>query len=597
MIIPMKKISFITHHADYEVFLNELQQLGVLHIIEKQKDVSEGIKQKYGLIADINLAIKMLESRKPNGTKHDIEEKGLEVLSEIQNTETAIEEKQQQLAIVLKEIDEISPWGKFSIKKIEELQQAGIIIRFFAVANRKFKRKWRSNHNIQVVAIVKGMRYFVIVQQNVKEEIFLPDVEELVAPERTLAEAVEEKNALENEIERLKNKLDSYAKYAIPLLNSAKQQIETEAEYNKALETTERVAENRLMLLEGWFPEPKEADIHSFLEEKKVVYIVESANTDDKVPILLKNNKFTKLFEPIGNLFSMPNYKEMDLTPMFAPFFMLFFGFCLGDAGYGLLILLGATIFKPKLSEDVKPFLTLAQFLGGGTILFGILSGTLFGINLIESSIPLFSSVKHFFLDSEKMFNLALILGVIQILFGTAVRAVNQTRQNGFAYAVSPLGWILLILSLGDMNLTNFGGIVSTIALYISLAMIIWGSAPKGNIFAKLGAGIWDLYGITGIFGDVLSYIRLFALGVSSAILGFVINEIALQILDSNAILGPIFFVVFLLIGHSANIVISSLGSFVHPMRLTFVEFYKNAGFAGGGKAYKPFKNKQIVNK
>ena len=120
--------------------------------------------------------------------------------------------------------------------------------------------------------------------------------------------------------------------------------------------------------------------------------------------------------------------------------------------------------------------------------------------------------------------------------------------------------------------------------------VIVFFSDLEISIPARIGKGIWDIYStVTGIFGDILSYIRLFALGLSSAILGFVINDIAMQILGSSAIFGPIFFVIFLLLGHGLNILISSLGSFVHPMRLTFVEFYKNAGFKGGGKQYKPF--------
>ena len=115
-------------------------------------------------------------------------------------------------------------------------------------------------------------------------------------------------------------------------------------------------------------------------------------------------------------------------------------------------------------------------------------------------------------------------------------------------------------------------------------------SDPDINIFARFGKGIWDLYSaITGIFGDVLSYIRLFALSASGGILGYVINSISLPVLHSVPVLGPILFIIIMVIGHGANIALSGLGAFVHPMRLTFVEFYKNAGFEGGGKKYKPY--------
>jgi V/A-type H+-transporting ATPase subunit I len=199
-------------------------------------------------------------------------------------------------------------------------------------------------------------------------------------------------------------------------------------------------------------------------------------------------------------------------------------------------------------------------------------------------------------LDSQKTFYLALAIGLFQILFGLIIKAVNSIRMFGWQYAIPSIGWFILILAILDIALLKLAPFSKYIA-WFAVALIVFWSDPKAGILGRIGKGIWDLYGITGIFGDVLSYIRLFALGISSAILGFVINTIALQILGSAPIIGHIFFVIFLLIGHTANLLISSLGSFVHPMRLTFVEFYKNAGFIGGGKEYKPFKNKLIIKK
>jgi V/A-type H+-transporting ATPase subunit I len=139
------------------------------------------------------------------------------------------------------------------------------------------------------------------------------------------------------------------------------------------------------------------------------------------------------------------------------------------------------------------------------------------------------------------------------------------------------------------MGLLHIGGGVSVYTAWLGVGLIVWFSNPKASVGGRIGKGLWDLYGITGFFGDLLSYIRLFALGVSSAVLGFVINDIALQIKGFMPVVGPILFVVFLIVGHTANLLIASLGAFVHPMRLTFVEFYKNAGFAGGGNAYRPY--------
>ncbi len=167
----------------------------------------------------------------------------------------------------------------------------------------------------------------------------------------------------------------------------------------------------------------------------------------------------------------------------------------------------------------------------------------------------------------------------------------------GWQYAMMPIGWIIMMLGIIDIATTKLAPGFNMYLILTGTAIVIAFSDPTAGVFGRLGKGIWELYGITGIFGDILSYVRLFALGISGAILGFVVNTIALQIKDSAPIIGPIFFVIFLIVGHLANLAISSLGSFVHPMRLTFVEFYKNAGFTGGGKQYKPFKNKLLINK
>ncbi|NTW25603.1 MAG: hypothetical protein HGA37_12970 [Lentimicrobium sp.] len=269
---------------------------------------------------------------------------------------------------------------------------------------------------------------------------------------------------------------------------------------------------------------------------------------------------------------------------------MMFFGFCMGDVGYGLLLVLIGIFMKKRVAPAIRPFLTLAVYLGIATLFFGVVTGTIAGFDM--EKIPLFGSLRGMMLSDQQIFYLALAIGLFQILFGLGIQAYSKYRQFGFAYAVSPLGIIIGVLALLDIALVKQGGMISKIFLYLSLAMIVLWSDPNLGIFGRLGKGVWDLYGIiTGIFGDTLSYIRLFALGASSGILGFVINSISLPLLDSIPVLGPILFVIVMVVGHGANLMLAGLGSFVHPMRLTFVEFYKNAGFVGGGKKYNPFSN------
>jgi V/A-type H+/Na+-transporting ATPase subunit I len=344
--------------------------------------------------------------------------------------------------------------------------------------------------------------------------------------------------------------------------------------------------------LQGFVPQPVIKKVEDLCENRKIVYLKAKVKPTDEPPILLRNNRFASLFEPLGQLYSLPSYGELDMTPFFAPFFMLFFGFCLGDAGYGIVILISTFIFKNKVAKEWKPVLILARYLSLTTILFGILTGTLFGINLLTVETPWLRKLQNVMIDSNQAFSLALLLGLAQILFGLVLKAFNNYRQFGIKYSIGPIAWMILILSLTDNFVSKLTGDVSFYLSWIGVILILFFSNPEGNIFKRVGQGVWELYGITGLVGDLLSYIRLFALGISGAILGMVINDIALRLLQIDYV-GWLIFIIFLVIGHTANLLIASLGSFVHPLRLTFVEFYKNAGFSGGGTAYKPLERQK----
>ncbi|MBN2519939.1 MAG: ATPase, partial [Bacteroidales bacterium] len=267
--------------------------------------------------------------------------------------------------------------------------------------------------------------------------------------------------------------------------------------------------------------------------------------------------------------------------------------FCVGDTGYGLLILIGTLIYRRKASKTLKPILSLAAYLGSATIIMGLISGTFFGINLIEiKSYPL----RDIILEPLNLFWLAIGIGGVQIFYGMIIKAANQIKQYGFKYGLSTIGWIFLIINAGGLiGLKQIGienemlSLIFKIGFAIGGCMILFFANPDKNIIISIFSGLYNVYNVLiSIFGDLLSYIRLFALGISSSILGLVFNQIAIQFIDIG-IIGWLLFIIILLIGHGLNIFMACLGAFVHPMRLTFVEFYKNAGFTGGGKQYKPF--------
>ena len=594
MIIPMQKYSFLVYHKEYAAFLKDLQQLGVLHIIEKEAEISDDIKEKYQLVNRIDKIIKSLEKRETEKTDNCPDSDGLKIIEEIIQKQEELEALQQELATAHKELAKIMPWGDFSAEIINKLKDKNLYVRFYITSKKKFNTKLFSEYNAEIITESGNYIYFIIIQQG-DEELNI-DAEEVKQPKSSLSEVKKHIKETEDKITLINNDFDNYSKTSIPLLKKERETIAANLEYEKVILNTAVEADEKMKILEGWVPGTKKKQIDDFLEKSNILHIIEKATKKDKVPVLLQNNRFSKLFEPIGKLFSLPAYSELDLTVFFAPFFMMFFGFCLGDAGYGLLFVIGAGIYKLKAKKEIKPLLSLIQLLGIATVIFGIISGTFFGINLIDTKINLLADFRKLFLNPEEMFNVALILGALQIVFGMCIKAANQIKQYGFKHALATFGWLIILIGCGIyMGLIELGIIdTNNIILYAILSfggvLIVFFSDVEISIPARIGKGVWDIYStVTGIFGDLLSYIRLFALGLSSAILGFVINDIAMQILDSAPIIGPVLFVIFLILGHGLNILISSLGSFVHPMRLTFVEFYKNAGFTGGGKEYKPF--------
>lgn len=589
----MKKYAFLVYHADYHDFLEGLRRLGIIHVQQREVTPSEELMSTIREQKAIRDTLHLLRQR--SAPKREAagptSAKGLEVVAACQQLTDELEQLKQELGALNKEIDFLAPWGDFPVERLGQLEEANVYIHFFVCPQKQYQAAWEQAGLLMPVGAVGPDTYFVVITRTAEAPSI--EAEPVPAPKLALSQLSERRAALQQRIDTVEARLDHYAAVGPPALEAALRESEDKAQLMNVITSTKREAGGGIMLLKGFVPAPREAELIDFCEERGIPFLSEKPTPDDHPPVLLKNSAFSRLFEPIGELFALPNYREVDLTPYFAPFFMLFFGFCVGDAGYGLVLLLGAAIYKNRVDARRKPVLTLVQWLGVATVIFGALTGTFFGINLLEADYPFLERIRGFMLDSDQVFQLALALGMVQILFGLLLQARNRRQQYGFPYAVSTYGWIILLLSLLDLGFLKMAAPFSTYTAWGGVALILLFNDPKAGIFGRLGKGVWELYGITGIFGDLLSYIRLFALGISSAILGYVVNDIALQIKGSIPVLGPILFVLFLLVGHGLNLMIASLGAFVHPMRLTFVEFYKNAGFTGGGKPYRPLTSKE----
>lgn len=606
MIVPMMKYSFLVYHADYKAFLKELKQMGVLHVQVKKQEATPEMQD---LLRAYNDLLKTIRSLSVRGKDKVVSGEGprladgAAVWQRIREIEAELEQKQQQIGSLEKEAQLLVPWGDFSPERLEDLKQSGLYFRFLVCRDKYFDPAWEQEHYLQKVSAEGGFTYFVLLQREAGAS--LPEwegVDETLLPARSLSDLRKEQKALEAEVSRLNEELDSLATHQLGQLEAYAADLKSELDEANVLHQTQSEVEDHVRLIEGWVPQPKMAGLNAELDRRSILYVASRPTDDDKVPVQLKNNRFARVFESIGDLYELPNHKELDLVPFFAPFYMLFFGFSLGDAGYGLIILLAAIFMKYKVPK-MRSIMTLAQWLGLVTVVFGALTGTFFGIDLIEADIAWLDKWKAYMIDTDKLFNLALILGMIHILFGMVLKVVNVSITKGFAYSYATIGWLLLIVGSGlAYGLRELGAVSESVGTYVqngiliaSGSLILLFNHPRRSIVMNFLSGLWDVYGmVTGLVGDLLSYIRLFALGVSSAILGFVFNELAMSMRPDNVIFGPLVMIIILLVGHGMTLFMAGLGAFVHPIRLTFVEFYKNAGFTGGGKRYTPFAEKSL---
>lgn len=591
MITPMRKYELLLHERDYPAFLHALAELGIAHIQTIRRDLPAGAEYRLRQIKELDELIGFLQAQAAPEAPAAVAPSSADIASHIHQIDTLrnryqeLERQQEQLQNKRRQW---APWGDLPVEALQQLRDKGLHFHLFVCPRTAFDPAWQETFLLEPLWENERDLGFVIISESPQPQLPTQGGQPLTADDISLWASSWQQN--EREMAAISATLTSFVP-VLPQLEAARDAETMALRLAHVTHHTEQPAAAQLRLLGLYVPAHKTEALDQLLARHPLLFQHQKPGPADEVPVLLNNQRFSRLFHPIGDLFALPSYQELDLTPYFAPFFTLFFGMCLGDVGYGLLIVLGVLVARrrPALAAYKRIF-TLALILGSAAVGFGLLTGTLFGASLAKVDLPFLERWKLSFLNTDQLFNLALLLGLVQILFGMVLRMVNRVRMYGLVHGLSTLGWIVGIL--GGL-LFAAGAAWEALAMGLvgaGLSLILLFNEPGKPLWVQFGKGLWDLYGITGLFGDVLSYIRLFALGLASGILGLVVNNIAFSVLDGPPVLSWLFFVLILLIGHGLNFAISTLSAFVHPVRLTFVEFYKNAGFLGGGSAYDPFR-------
>lgn len=604
MITKMKKLTFLIYHKEYEQFLNQIRELGVVHIVEKQcgemDDRLQTFMQKRTLYKNILNAMYNLVGKETLGPVRA----GVsadEVVTTYEDLQVRIQELGQKLPQVDKDIAQMQVWGDFDWTIVGKLRDAGWQVQFYSCTEKEYDEAWETDYNAIPVQEQGGHVYFVTVTPGPLQGL---DMEPLRLPSTGLSGLLARKAETEKQIEQAQADLKSFCLANYKTLEYGNLLLQGDIDLLKVKLNSERMADGAVVLLEGWIPVDNEHEVKQLLENSGVYYEIRNATKEDNAPIKLRNNAFARMYEVLTKMYGMPDYAEFDPTPILAPFFSLFFAFCMGDAGYGVVLIILGFILKKKLSKSLNGMMNLVITLGVFTTVIGTILGTCFGVSLFD--LDLLDSLKQFMIVGkigettyDKQMLLALIIGVVHICIAMTVKAIGETVRYGFKESLSSWGWLLLVVgSVCTGGLSFFEIISEHVSTWAFI--IIGGISAIGiyllnnlhrNVLVNIGAGIWDTYNMaTGLMGDILSYIRLYALGLAGGMLGGVFNQLAFMVNDAaGPALGWLFCGLILVFGHTLNIAMSCLSAFVHPLRLTFVEYFKNSGYNGKGEEYAPF--------
>ena len=592
MIEKMTKYSFVMLSADKEEFLSKLQELGLVDITRSEKPVDE---RSQNLLASAELRNGLIKGLRnadiPEGTEPVEYGKDEDVERIAGGTLMLYNETRQKVADLQKELDSCSIWGNFDHSVLETLAGAGAQIHFHRIAVKRFLPEWEDTHAITEIGRDKSNVYFVVAGED-----GLPG--EIPVPEKDAAKVGAELEQAKADLRKYEGEILALRE-RIPELEAASAKAITDLDRYLAGVAASTAAEDKIVVMEGFCPEEKVAAADAFIEQSKSLCIKEDANVEDNPPIEFRNNKFVKMFEVLTDMYGRPAYNGFDPTPYIAIFFMLFFAFCMGDAGYGL-ILIALGLGMKKMLGDLAPLVTT---LGVATTVIGFLFHTFFSMDIAQWQI--FAPIKGIFLPAQiagydGTMVLSLVVGIVHLSIAMIVKTYMATKQNGFLGSLGVWGWTLLIvggvvvgtfalLGVLDKDITKI--IVIVLGVVSALGIFLFNDIHR-NPLANIGSGLWEAYNtVTGLLGDVLSYLRLYALGLAGSMLGKAFNDIGLSVLgDGSAIALWIPFLLIVLVGHVLNIAMAALGAFVHPLRLNFLEFFKNSGYDAAGRSYNPLK-------
>ncbi len=634
MIEKMKMVHVVSTLSRKDELLEGLQNLGLLHLSEK-KAADRKAAERFATLSGTVTALSEYEkarkrenarnSRTRNrgtrqsGGKGSNRDGAAEVLSDeafeilFRDVQSCMERKaalSRQKSAASAEIDRVRSWGGFSPADVESLRQAGCDLHFYRVLKSEFKALAR-DESIRFLRLkpVDGMEAVAVVGKLPPET----GANEFILPEKSLDELTGEVASCERGIAACEAELREKSAY----LQSFRAQMlkaQNEENYSSASETAD--SDQDFVWISGYIPEDDLETFKTAAGKNNWAWAADDVSEeDDQVPTKVKYNRVSALIKPVFDILGiLPGYREQDISLFFFLFFTLFFAMIIGDAGYGFLILIAGIVLSKKLKIKGNTIF-LIYVLSVATIVWGAMTGTWFGLEeamhvpfLKALVIPQFANYPQYFnltatAQQNNIMKFSFTIGAIQMTLGSILAIRKKIAEKNLSW-ISDVGWIIAVLSMYLLSLylvigenipiiPVFGGI----GIAFVLVVLFGGMSPEKTFAQGLKAGVSGAFtaflNTISCFGNVMSYIRLFAVGMAGLAIAQSFNGIAAGFHGAMMILG----IVVVIIGHALNLIMCFLSVVVHGVRLNVLEFSGQAGLEWTGIAYHPFQKNRKLEK
>ncbi|MFH1360999.1 MAG: hypothetical protein ABIJ41_08245 [Candidatus Omnitrophota bacterium] len=617
MIVPMKKIHLIVQKKDAQGAIGVLQEAGIVHIEHQGVPSSGEVQQLTQDIERLTKALEILPRRHPDDTvgmsrgsdfrrRRNVgtfnthvpaqsidENQAAKVAQEIIHLCERTHQLKDEIAHGQMTISEWEPWGNFDPDDIQRLVNQGVCLQLCQVPVKELE-KLPEDIALEVLFVKAGLIYGVLVSRNMFD---IPDefmAKVLSLPSMSLHQMKAKKQKLESELSDINDQIRKLVCHEKALRRTYQDKL-LALRYHEALAGMKK--EESLTCLKGFCPQGRCHQLQALADRQKWALLIQDPLDDDSVPTFLKNPRWVEMIKPVFSLMNiLPGYREVDISLLFLLFFSVFFGMLIGDAGYGAIFLIMTFLGQKKWSKHIQnpALFVLMYVLGIFTVVWGVFTGTFFGQIWLPSSVqPLFPGLRN----NENIQALCFLIGGIHLSIAHIWRGLMKMPSLA---ALAEIGWLSLLWGMFFLAkflilshpFPSFGlGLIITGPI-----LVIFFSQPKKNMMKTISLGLGDfLVNLTNTFTDLVSYIRLFAVGLASVAVADAFNQIAMD-MGMNTLWTSLVAALVLVFGHLLNIVLGLMAVLVHGVRLNVLEFSSHLKMEWTGFKYDPLRRTDDIN-